>query len=136
MSVSFIRSSPIGAGPQPNFLEPPPSVESMAKMKAQGLIAYEDYVAWGAVEREPGKWQWEQPEKVADAVKQAGLNYVVYVWAHFPAVWLRERGGSELTLMKSLNTGKECNFFSIFDPRTIELRSLLQEPRPAPGRSH
>lgn len=121
LSVSFIRMSPIGAGAQPGYaMEPPPSVEAMVKMKSQGLIAYEDYVAWGAVEREPGNWQWEQHEKVADAVKKAGLDYVVYVWAHFPPVWLRERGGDELTLMKSLNTGKECNFFSIFDPRTIE----------------
>lgn len=120
LSVSFIRASPIGAGPQPNFLEPPPTVETMAKMKADGLIAYEDYVAWGAIEREPGKWQWEQHEKVADAVKKAGLDYVVYNWTHFPPVWLRERGDDDLTLMKSLNTGKECNFFSIFDPRTIE----------------
>ncbi|MEO6434961.1 MAG: alpha-amylase family protein [Tepidisphaeraceae bacterium] len=118
LSISFIRTSPIGAGPQPNYLEPPPSVEAMVKMKQQGLIAYEDYVAWGAVEREPGKWQWKQHEKIADAVKKAGLNYVVYNWTHFPPVWLRESG--QCTLMKSLNTGKECNFFSIFDPRTIE----------------
>src|SRR5688572_3818885 len=121
LSVAFIRQSPIGAGATPGYImEPPPTVEAMAKMKFDGLIAYEDYVAWGAVERQPGKWQWEQHEKVADAVKKAGLDYVVYVWAHFPPVWLRERGGSELTLMKSLNTGKECNFFSIFDPKTIE----------------
>jgi hypothetical protein len=121
LSVGFIRTSPIGADPRPNYIEPPPTVEAMVKMKSDGLIAYEDYVAWGAVEREPGKWQWEQHEKVADAVKKAGLDYVVYVWAHFPPVWLRERGsGSELTLMKSLNTDKECNFFSIFDPKTIE----------------
>ncbi len=118
LSVSFIRASPIGAGPQPNYLEPPPTVEAMVNMRKQGLVAYEDYVAWGAVEREPGKWQWEQHEKVAEAVKKAGLDYVVYVWAHFPPVWMR--GTDKLTLMKSLNTGKECNYFSIFDPRTIE----------------
>jgi hypothetical protein len=119
LSVSFIRMSPIGAGPQPGYaMEPPPSVESLAKLKAQGLNAYEDYVAWGAVEREPGKWQWQQHDKVADAVKKAGLDYVVYVWAHFPPVWVRE--GGQCTLMKSLNTEKECNFFSIFDPKTIE----------------
>jgi hypothetical protein len=119
LSVSFIRMSPIGAGPQPGYaMEPPPSAESLAKLKAEGLNAYEDYVAWGAVEREPDKWQWQQHEKVADAVKKAGLDYVVYVWAHFPPVWVRE--GGQCTLMKSLNTGKECNFFSIFDPKTID----------------
>src|SRR4051812_44692926 len=75
LSVSFIRQSPIGAGATPGYaIEPPPSVEAMAKMKQQGLVAYEDYIAWGAVEREPGKWQWEQHDKVADAVKKAGLK--------------------------------------------------------------
>jgi hypothetical protein len=119
LSVSFIRQSPIGAGATPGYaMEPPPSVESMVNMKAQGLIAYEDYVAWGAVERTSGDWNWAQHVKVASAVKRAGLDYVVYVWAHFPPVWLRESG--QCTLMKSLNTGKECNFLSIFDPKTID----------------
>ncbi len=118
LSVAFIRTSPIGAAPQLDYIEPPPPVDAMQKMKVKGLIAYEDYVAWGAIEREPGKWQWQQHDAICEAVEKAGLDYVVYNWAHFPPVWLRESG--KCTLMKSLNTGKECNFFSIFDPRTIE----------------
>jgi len=58
LSVSYIQASPIGDFPRPDYLEPPPSVESQVHLKQLGLVANEDYVAWGAVEREPGRWDW------------------------------------------------------------------------------
>src|SRR5205809_614019 len=64
LSVTYIQASPIGAHPRPLEFEPPPTVEAMAKMKAEGLLAYEDYIAWGAVEREEGKFNWSQHDKV------------------------------------------------------------------------
>src|SRR2546423_9871619 len=60
LSTFFIQASPIGSHPRPDVKEPPPPVDAMKKMKANGLVAYEDYIAWGAVEREPGKWDWSQ----------------------------------------------------------------------------
>src|ERR1035441_6173778 len=50
LSVSFIQASPIGAFPRPDFLEAPPSVDSQRHLKSLGLVANEDYIAWGAVE--------------------------------------------------------------------------------------
>ena len=120
LSVSYIQASPIGAHPRPNVLEPPPSVEAMKKMKAAGLVAYEDYIAWGAVEREPGKWGWTQHDAVMKAVKEAGLHYVAYTWIHFPPAWLRDQQKSERTLMRCLEHDKETNYLSVFDPKTIE----------------
>src|SRR4051812_1687629 len=58
LSVTFIQHSPIGAHPQANYYEPLPSLDSQKLMKSHGLVANEDYIAWGAVEREPGKWDW------------------------------------------------------------------------------
>src|SRR5436305_1447952 len=60
LSVGFIQGAPIGAFPKPNFLEAPPAADSLARLKNMGLVADEDYIAWGAVEREPGKWDWRQ----------------------------------------------------------------------------
>lgn len=117
LSVQFIQHSPIGAAPVPGFLEPPPSVESLRKMKAEGLVAYEDYVAWGAVERAPGQWDWTEHDRMCDAVHAAGLHYVVYDWVHFPPVWLRN--SSDATLMRCLEHQQDTNYLSIFDPRTI-----------------
>ena len=51
LSVTYIQASPIGAFPRPEVLEPPPPVESQKRLNALGLVANEDYVAWGAVER-------------------------------------------------------------------------------------
>ncbi len=118
LSVSYIQHSPIGAHPLPDFLEPPPPFESLKKLHSQGLTAYEDYIAWGAVEREEGKWDWSQHDRMEKALHAAGLKYVVYDWVHFPPVWLREKGGWR-TLMKCLEHRQETNYLSIFDPETI-----------------
>jgi len=120
LSVSFIQASPIGAFPRPDFLEAPPSVDSQRHLKSLGLVANEDYIAWGAVEREPGQWSWKQHDAVEQALHQAGLKYVVYVWAHFPPVWLRDQRKENRTLMRCLEHGQEANYLSIFEPRTIE----------------
>jgi beta-galactosidase GanA len=118
LSVQFIQGSPVGAFPrQVPFLEPPPSHEALVRMREQGLSCYEDYVAWGAVEREPGKWDWSQHEAVCAAVTRAGLRYVVYNWVHFPPVWLRN--SSDCTLMRCSEHGTATNYLSIFDPKTI-----------------
>ena len=119
LSIGFIQASPIGAFPRTHFLEAPPSVESQVQLKNLGLIANEDYVAWGAVEREPGKWSWEQHDAMEQTLHKAGLKYVVYNWVHFPPVWLREQPGKR-TLMRCVEHGEETNYLSIFDPRTIQ----------------
>ena len=95
-------------------------MDSQRHLKSLGLVANEDYIAWGAVEREPGHWSWQQHDAVEKALHQAGLKYVVYVWAHFPPVWLRDQQKESRTLMRCLEHGQEANYLSIFDPRTIE----------------
>ncbi|MEO6434933.1 MAG: family 14 glycosylhydrolase [Tepidisphaeraceae bacterium] len=120
LSVQYIQASSIGAHPRPNFLEAPPPVDAMTRMKADGLVAYEDYVAWGAVEREPGKWDWTQHDAIERAVHAAGLKYVVYNWTHFPPTWLRDKHKANRTLMRCIEHDKETNYLSIFDPKTIE----------------
>src|SRR4051794_6129900 len=119
LSVQYIQHSPIGAHPLPNYSEPLPSLESQKLMKSHGLMANEDYIAWGAVEREPGKWDWSQHDETCDLMHQAGLKYVVYDWVHFPPTWLRD-DSKQCTLMKCLEHGQTTNYLSIFDPRTIE----------------
>lgn len=119
LSVGYIQGSPIGAFPKTNFVEAPPSLESQLQLKHRGAVANEDYVAWGAVERSPGKWEWEQHQAMEKRLSEAGLKYVVYNWAHFPPTWLRDQPDKR-TLMRCLEHGEETYYLSIFDPRTIE----------------
>jgi hypothetical protein len=120
LSVSFIQGSPIGAFPKTNYFEPPPSVESQVRLKQLGLVANEDYIAWGAVEREPEQWDWRQHDAMEKTLHAAGLKYVVYDWLHFPPVWLRDGQKDKRTLMRCLEHNKEANYLSVFDPRTVE----------------
>jgi hypothetical protein len=120
LSVNYIQASPIGSHPRPLEFDPPPSHEQLVWDKQHGLVAYEDYIAWGAVEREPGKWDFSQHDKIEKAIHAAGLKYVVYDWVHFPPVWLRDQQKDKRTLMRCLEHGKETNYLSIFDPKTIE----------------
>jgi hypothetical protein len=119
LSVTFIQRSPMGAVPQEGYLEAPPPRESLARMKEAGLVAEEDYIGWGAVERAPGQWSWQQHDAMEKAVHQAGLKYVAYTWVHFPPLWLREKPSGR-TLMRCLEHDQEAFYLSIFDPRTIE----------------
>src|SRR4030095_13576468 len=52
LSVSFIQASPVGAFPRPDILEPPSGIDSQVRLRNLGLVAHEDYIAWGAIERE------------------------------------------------------------------------------------
>jgi hypothetical protein len=120
VSVTYIQASPIGAHQRPNYIEPPPSLESQVAWKREGLVANEDYIAWGAVERAEGQWSWEQHDAVEKLMHAAGLKYVVYDWLEFPPVWLRDEKKSERTLMKCTEHAKETNYLSVYDPRTIQ----------------
>jgi hypothetical protein len=104
LSVSFIQASPIGAAPRPHVLEPPPAAEWLIRQKNAGLVADEDYIAWGAVETEPDHWDWRQHDAMEAALHKAGLKYVAYNWVHFPPKWLRDQPAKR-TLMKCLEHG-------------------------------
>ncbi len=118
ISVYFIQKSPVGAFPAPGVIEAPPKGEWLESVHRQGLVADEDYLAWGAIEREPGNWDWREHDGVERAMHAAGMKYVVYDWVHFPPVWLRDGKKTERTLMKCLEHGEETNYLSVFDPRT------------------
>lgn len=119
LSVAFTQASPIGAFPRTNFIEAPPSVESLTHLRNLGLVADEDYISWGAVEREPGHWYWQDNDGMEKTLHEAGLEYVAYNWVHFPPVWLRDQQKDKRTLMRCMEHGLEANYLSIFDPRTI-----------------
>lgn len=127
-SVSWIQHSPVGAAPDPNFNgEPVPPPENWAMHHKVGINAYEDYVAWGAVEREPGKWDWSRQIEVADNQRAGGLEYDPYLWIMNPPMWMREGklttepdAPDHYTIMRCLEHDEPTQTFSIWDPATAQ----------------
>ncbi len=142
-SVMWIQHCPVGAFPDPNFNgEPVPPPDNWAGYHKNGVNAYEDYVAWGGVEREPGKWDWRRQIEVADSQRAGGLEYDPYLWIHNPPMWMRswdaETGGhgdgatgygsipgepdapDHYTVMRCLEHDEETQTFSIWDPATLQ----------------
>jgi|GEM_PF-912199 len=128
-SVNHIQHSPIGAWPEPNWNgEPVPGPDNWAMHKKSGLMVYEDYVAWGAVELEPGKWDWSRQIEVATNQIAGGFEYDAYLWLMNPPAWMREGelptddpdAPDHYTLMKCLEHGEETYTLSIWDPATVK----------------
>lgn len=143
LSVYHIQHSPVGAFPDPSFAgDSIPPASEFERLHKEGLNAYEDYVAWGAVEIEPGKWDWSRHIEMADNQRSGGMEYDPYLWIHNPPAWMRSwteerRGGvttgtrygivpgepdapDRYTLMKCLEHGEETYTFSIWDPATLK----------------
>ena len=139
-SVSWIQHSPVGAFPDPDFpavggipsgrrdnWEPVPPADNWAGHHKVGIKAYEDYVAWGGVEREPGKWDWSRQIEVADNQRAGGLEYDPYLWIHNPPMWMREGklpnepdSPGHYTVMRCLEHDEPTQTFSIWDPATVK----------------
>lgn len=118
LNVLTIQHSPIGTRPNPDFVEPLPSVDNLKRLRDQGLTGYEDYVCWGTAERVPGAWDWGPHRRVLERVKAAGLQYVVYPWLQFPPVWYSERHPMEL--MRCLEHDTPTRVVTPFSPRTLD----------------
>lgn len=117
LSVDAIQHSPVGASPDPAFRAAVPSLEELRRLRAAGLDAYEDYIAWGMVEPREGEFDFSHHERVCRMIGEAGLAYMPYIWCHVPPAWLR--ADPRVTLMRCSAHGRSCNMLSIFDPRTI-----------------
>lgn len=133
-SVGWIQHSPVGAFPDPNYNgEPVPPAENWAMHHKNGVNAFEDYVAWGAVEREPGKWDWSRQIEVADKQHAGGLEYDPYLWLMNPPAWMRQGEGAipvtvpgepgapdHCTVMRCLEHDEPTQTLSIWDPATVQ----------------
>lgn len=118
LNVMTIQHSPVGANPDPSFVESLPSVDDFKRLRAQGLTGYEDYIGWGTAEKQAGSWDWRPHRTVQERLKAAGLHYVIYPWLQFPPVWYAEQNPGEL--MRCLEHDNPTRVVSFFSPRTLE----------------
>lgn len=69
----------------------------LAEMKASGLNTVQLWVVWGWVEAEPGKFVFDDYDRLVDLAEAAGLNVVLSTIAAIHPTWIhREVPGSEM----------------------------------------
>ena len=85
------------------------------KLKVQAI---EDYVGWGVVEPEEGKWDWKEYRENAKAIKGAGFKYIVFGWVQNLPRWVRN--GRTYPRAACVEHHKETEMLSLFSPRTVE----------------
>lgn len=66
------------------------SREHIVQLKRISCFADCDYQSWAVAEPEKGEWDFGVYTKNADALRAAGLKYIVFAWVHFPPKWFLE----------------------------------------------
>jgi hypothetical protein len=115
LSIPAIRAAVCGA--------PPPDGDAeragLRDLRAAGFDEVEDYVAWAAVEREEGRPDFAHHRANARAARDAGLEWVPFLWAHAAPAWVR--AAPDWTPARCLEHGEPGPLPSLFAPGTERL---------------
>jgi hypothetical protein len=84
--------------------------------RIQGI---EDYLGWGVVEQEEGKWNWDVYKENARTIKQRGYLYIVYSWIQNLPRWVR--GNPDYPMAGLVETGLDTEALTIFAPQTWDI---------------
>jgi len=91
---------------------------TIARARMLQVQALEDYVGWGVVEPQAGKWDWSAYKENAKAVKQAGFKYIVFGWVQNLPRWARNERVYQYA--RCIEHHEDTEMLSIFSPRTVE----------------
>jgi len=82
---------------RPPFPEMPYWEEDLRRMKEAGLNTLQLWVLWGWVEPEPGRFQFDDYDRLMDLAGKTGLRVVLSTIAEIQPLWIhREVAGSEM----------------------------------------
>jgi hypothetical protein len=112
LSVWRLHAARHGAPPP----DPREERELLPQWRALGFDAVEDYVAWQVCEPQPGRWDFAHHRANAQAAAHAGLQYVIYPWAHALPPWWRE--GPDCVLARCVEHGRSGALPSLWAPST------------------
>ncbi len=91
----------------------------IALLKRCGCSAMCDYLAWCRTEPSAGAWDWSFYAANARKLHEAGLQYNVFAWLHFPPRWFIET--EDYTPYRNLETGAEMVQQSLWAPATMRI---------------
>ena len=83
-------------------------------LKRTGCTAMCDYTPWCVIEQEEGVWDFSFLKENARRVKEAGLEYNVFCWLHFPPKWYQ--ASDRFVPYENLETGATIEQISLWSP--------------------
>lgn len=86
----------------------------IATLKRTSCTAMCDYIAWCCAEPEEGHWDWSFYQGNAARLKDAGVDYNVFCWLHFPPKWYET--SDRFVPYKNLVTGETIPQLSLWSP--------------------
>ena len=100
---------------RPPFPEPKYWVDDLRRIKDAGLNTVQLWVLWGWVESVPGRWQFDDYDRLMDLAAENGLGVILSTIAEVQPLWIhREVPGSELVDHKGHKvvsvSRNECHF--------------------------
>ncbi len=83
-------------------------------MKRISCSAMCDYLTWCSIEQKPGEWDWSFHEKNANKLNEAGFDYNVFCWLHFPPKWYEK--SEKFVPYINIENGKSIPQISLWSP--------------------
>jgi hypothetical protein len=93
--------------------------DKIAVLKRCSCRAMCDYISWCTVEQKPGEWDWSFYRDNAEMLREAGIQYNVFCWLHFPPKWFLE--SDRFVGYQNLATGKTIPQLSLWSPETLKI---------------
>jgi len=87
---------------------------TIAVLKRTGCTAMCDYPAWCVIEQEEGVWDFSFLKDNAKRLHEAGLDYNVFCWLHFPPKWYQ--ASDRFVPYENLETGETIEQMSLWSP--------------------
>ncbi|HJN15832.1 MAG TPA: beta-galactosidase [Armatimonadota bacterium] len=92
---------------------------TIATLKRVGCTAMCDYLAWCRIEEEPGNWDFSFYEENARKVLEAGIDYNIFAWVHFPPKWFMDT--DDWVPYRCLEHDEELQQMSLWSPFALRI---------------
>jgi len=91
----------------------------IALLRRCSCTAYCDYLAWCRIEEQSGVWDFSFYRANAEKLRQAGIDYNIFAWLHYPPKWFTST--EDFVPYKELSSGAELVQQSLFAPSTLRV---------------
>ena len=116
--------APEALAQSPDGHEPTNAID-FERAERLGVDAVEDFIGWGAVEIEPGRWDWDPYVRDSQEAAKRGMGYIACAFVHVMPPWARH--DPRYPRAMCVEHGESGGTLSIFSAETVELYDRFYE---------